>query len=237
MPKITIELDPSVPVELGALRAVLDALCGTADVPCGLEGAERAAAVVSNWAAPAPDLSHIDYRADPVAAAAAALPEPDDEPQRLDDDQTASLAFGQPTAPAAPVLDSRGMPWDARIHSEARSTNADGSWRNKRGVEAAERSRIEAALLGQPEPVAPPPPAVHPTIAALVPPPPPVAELLSFAALMQEVTPLIVAGRVTLDGVAAVCAELGVPNVMALQSRPDLLPAALVKIRTAAGAV
>lgn len=47
-----------------------------------------------------------------------------------------------PAAPSAPaatagsdMFDSEGFPWDARIHSETRNKNADGSWRIRRGVD------------------------------------------------------------------------------------------------------
>ena len=44
-----------------------------------------------------------------------------------------------PSAPAAtegsPMFDSEGYPWDARIHSETRNKNQDGSWRIRRGVD------------------------------------------------------------------------------------------------------
>lgn len=44
-----------------------------------------------------------------------------------------------PAAPAATagsdMFDTEGYPWDARIHSETRNKNADGSWRVRRGVD------------------------------------------------------------------------------------------------------
>lgn len=53
-------------------------------------------------------------------------------------------------APAASglVLDSEGLPWDSRIHTEARSTNKDGTWRAKRGLnDEAKVKAIKAELL------------------------------------------------------------------------------------------
>lgn len=109
-----------------------------------------------------------------------------------------------PLAPAAPaqapaqvgtvVLDSSGIPHDARIHQDTRKMNKDGTWQNKRGVDKALLAVVTAELLtawskpaapaplvldGTPPParvaasppVAPPPPAAPP----LAPPPGPVA--------------------------------------------------------------
>src|ERR1043165_8322493 len=42
-----------------------------------------------------------------------------------------------PNPEGAPDVDSRGLPWDERIHAGTKATNADGSWRNKRGVDKA----------------------------------------------------------------------------------------------------
>lgn len=77
-------------------------------------------------------------------------------------------------APGASVeLDSRGLPWDARIHAKGGNgpggvKNADGSWRAKRGVnDAALVASVEAELrqaLGAPAPTVaavPVPPAQH----------------------------------------------------------------------------
>lgn len=44
---------------------------------------------------------------------------------------------GAPAAGTTSELDSAGVKWDARIHSESRSTNKDGTWRQKRGVDQA----------------------------------------------------------------------------------------------------
>lgn len=59
----------------------------------------------------------------------------------------------------APDVDSRGLPWDERIHASTKATNGDGSWRNKRGVDKDVLAAVEAELAGGavpnvPEPVA-----------------------------------------------------------------------------------
>lgn len=44
-------------------------------------------------------------------------------------------------------LDSRGFPWDARIHAGAKSKNKDLTWRYKPGVDKALVPKVEAELL------------------------------------------------------------------------------------------
>ncbi len=68
--------------------------------------------------------------------------------QDADDDETA------PVANVAPgQLDSRGFPWDARIHSKAKSTNKDGSWRRLKGVNDTVVTAVEAEYkAAQPTP-------------------------------------------------------------------------------------
>lgn len=43
-------------------------------------------------------------------------------------------------------VDSRGLPWDARIHAVTQGVNRDGSWRNRRGVEDATLAAVETEL-------------------------------------------------------------------------------------------
>lgn len=57
----------------------------------------------------------------------------------------------QPDDESGPALsnathDSAGIPWDERIHSKNKGTNADGTWRKKRGVSAAEVATVEGEL-------------------------------------------------------------------------------------------
>jgi hypothetical protein len=84
-----------------------------------------------------------------------------------------------PPAPLPPVgqqLDSRGFPWDARIHSSTRSLCKDGSWKYLRGVTDEAKAIVETQI-GYP--------IVTEGLKALIasnPPPPP-------AAAMQQVPP------------------------------------------------
>ena len=59
-----------------------------------------------------------------------------------------------PVVPAAPLtsapsgeLDVNGLPWDERIHAGTKAKNADGSWRQRRGLnDPALVARVEAEL-------------------------------------------------------------------------------------------
>lgn len=67
-----------------------------------------------------------------------------------------------PPAPPAPEpivyganLDSKGLPWDERIHASSKAKVADGSWRQKRNVDPSLVTAVEAelkALMGIPAP-------------------------------------------------------------------------------------
>lgn len=46
----------------------------------------------------------------------------------------------------APGADTVGMPHDVRIHSDNKKQNADGTWRKRRGVDAAMVAAVEAEL-------------------------------------------------------------------------------------------
>ena len=70
---------------------------------------------------------------------------------------------------AARNVDSKGTPWDARIHSESKATVADGTWRKRRGVSDELFNEVMAELTaatsndeaGEDE-APPPPPADEP---------------------------------------------------------------------------
>lgn len=49
-------------------------------------------------------------------------------------------------------VDSRGLPWDARIHSSNREKGKDGVWRRRRGVSEEVEKQVEAELMGSAAP-------------------------------------------------------------------------------------
>ena len=59
--------------------------------------------------------------------------------------------IGPSTAPTVTTadtqVDSRGLPWDARIHSSNKEQGKDGVWRRRRGVDPEFEKQIEAELF------------------------------------------------------------------------------------------
>ena len=138
-----------------------------------------------------------------------------------------------PTASPAATVDSKGMPWDGRIHASSKAQVADGSWRMKRGVDYALVKQVESELrAAQAAPAAPMVPAFGPhpfgdgaqapVAAPVVPPPPPPAS--AYAALMARLSHHMGVGDIKLDQVTNACVAVGVPNVAALATREDLVP-------------
>jgi hypothetical protein len=69
------------------------------------------------------------------------------------------------------AFDKSGMPWDKRIHSSAKSVNKDGSWKKRKGAEAAEIAAVEAELRAASvpqQPTIPPAPVAAPAPQAVV---------------------------------------------------------------------
>lgn len=155
----------------------------------------------------------------------------------------APAASATPTNPAATaVFDTKGMPWDGRIHAQNKATNADGSWRSARGVDPAVKATVEAEIKGALAATAPPvaPPAAAPVAPPMpTPPAPPVAPPVAppaaetpapgpapgpapaapaggetFATLMSALTPARSKDAATWDAVTgAVLAQYGLTAV------------------------
>lgn len=159
----------------------------------------------------------------------------------------ASAAVVTPPPPPAAVdavkLDKNGLPWDARIHASSKALVADGTWRQKRGVDPVLLQTITAQLMAAvaapaappPVPAAafpPPPPAVTP------PPAPPAAPpgAGTFGELLLFVTKHQTAGTLAKTQITAVCESVGVPSTAVLSSRPDLVPVVFEKLRVLVGA-
>lgn len=78
-------------------------------------------------------------------------------------------------APAS-AADSAGIPWDERIHSETRKTNADGTWRFRRNLDVNVKNTVMAELksraTGMPVSLPAVPTTAHVAAPGIVPPPP-----------------------------------------------------------------
>lgn len=202
----------------------------------------------------------------PPAPFTAAVVPPQTAPVASTDSSPAPTAvFGQhvqiapaPVTTAAPLTappaagverDSKGMPYDGRIHSSTKAKVADGSWRYKRGTDDAYIKQIEDELRGAaaapvpaggvgtpwpfPDPVAapvvtpvvvPPPVAAPPVATPLAVPVAPSAGITTYEALMAALPPKIVSGELTAGQMQEACESYGVPSIAALSGRPDLVP-------------
>lgn len=165
-----------------------------------------------------------------------------------------------PQSPNLAEVDSKGIPWNARIHSSSRAKVADGSWKYRRGVSDEEVRRVEAELRG----------AAHDDVAALftapaatevktgevvyqqpggtvsgIAPPPPLGALPAmsgvsepdlrkeFAQLMIRVAQAKGANTITAEEVNAILAEHGVvaeKPLPLLSTKLDLVPSVAAAI-------
>jgi hypothetical protein len=157
-------------------------------------------------------------------------------------------AHFHPTVPGI-ALDSKGLPWDVRIHTSSHATNADGSWRRKRGVDEATIAQVEGELqalmsipftpsavlpfvaipeVAQASAVPPPPPPPAAVVVAPAPPAPPAPpaapEADPYIGLITRVSDLIVAKAISMDQVNAAVTAVGCASLGLLMSRPDLVP-------------
>lgn len=160
---------------------------------------------------------------------------------------TASAAA--PTIPASGVeLDSKGLPWDERIHAGTKSKLKSGEWKAKKQVHPALVASVEAELRARaaatPAPVAAvqdaaavfaAAPGVPAAPAPFVPPAAPLApaapaapsvsaDPTTFEQLMPRITAAVTAGIIAPTAVGAACAAHGVASVVTLQTNPQFVP-------------
>lgn len=163
----------------------------------------------------------------PVAPAAAPVPPP------------AAMA-APPALTASVARDASGMPWDSRIHAATKAKTADGNWRARRNLDATLKSAVEAELratmalpVPAPAPHVVPPALVTPVVSEVPPapvvpaaPPPPEASAgETFPQFMSWVSGELAAGRIKQESLVAAHKALGLPNLLALNARPDLISA------------
>jgi hypothetical protein len=138
----------------------------------------------------------------------------------------APTAHAAPSSPANGVmLDKRGLPWDARIHSSSKAILSNGNWRNMRGVDAALVAQVEAELYAtmKAAPAAPVPVGQAP-VAPVVPAPPSAeADPTDFASLVMLLSDLQLKGRITKEQIGAVVNDNGLAALPVLANRPDLV--------------
>lgn len=145
--KIEISLDTKDAADLAALMA----LVGSLGAPRSAASAYPNSATITT-----PDGNSFTVGAGPVSEIVEGLKSYDPrEPEDAEDDGAPAPIVTNPEG--APDVDSRGLPWDERIHASTKATNGDGSWRNKRGVDKALLEAVEAELAGSAVPNVPEP--------------------------------------------------------------------------------
>lgn len=192
-----------------AVRAEVAATIAQADQPD--TGADAPSAAPLEQPAPLPAAADL-FGTAPVAPPAGEPSAPIVPPPPVPSAPPAAA----PSANALPVIpagdvDKHGLPWDDRIHSGTRVKNADGSWRQRRGVDADLVKTVENELralmaiptrpgvtLGSAGPLevttdapttsAIAPPVTHgaSTAAGISPPPPPITVAASSPSVVAE---------------------------------------------------
>jgi hypothetical protein len=113
-------------------------------------------------------------------------------------------------------LDSRGLPWDRRLHARTKTKNKDGSWKGLRGVGPVVKDRIESQLKTVQEIPAPP---INPDV--------PVKD---FAAMMTLITTGITDKKIERHNVMKVLSDFGIPSIPVAATRPDLIPGIIMAL-------
>lgn len=190
------------------------------------------------------------------------LPESVNTLNDMSDDDALAILTGENTQPQSNItgeIDSEGLPWDARIHSEKKSKIANGTWRLKRGIDPAQVELVKSELKAVAAIPAPPAnPFAEVFGGANVPLPPsltgasaettgytscpastqdttatsasPSDEPITFQELMTAITGAIRAGTLTRVDVQTAIAETGLPALPLLSSRVDLIPGVVAKL-------
>lgn len=169
------------------------------------------------------------------------VPNPIPPPLLVPDASSAATLSALPTPPIPPVatvsvpsvvppvtavvldLDTRGWPWDTRIHSTAKTKKKNGEWKNARGKDAALVASVEAELAAAANTTDPGIPTAFlrdennqsPAMAAPIPPVTPPAVPVAPAVPIPPVTPP------------------AVPAVPAAQSAAELYPLVATKMSNA----
>lgn len=122
-------------------------------------------------------------------------------------------------------LDSEGVAWDERIHSETKSQNKDGTWRLRRGVDKTLVEQVIAEQRAAAEDTPPPPPAEDdaPDLPPEAPaeddtPPPPADDDVKPA----DVIKFISSNKLETATVNAMAEQLGMARAADLFTKPQL---------------
>lgn len=170
-------------------------------------------------------------------------------PQTADTASVANVPETVTPPPGVVEYDSAGLMWDARVHMEKRQKKKDGTWKIRKGIDAAIVSHVVAELFAQrqapasvllPLPLPPTPSAAAGATALPVPPAPtpmpaapvapvgnisPVAAGLSYIELVTRLSKLTQTKKFDVKDLAGILQPLGIPNLGALNGMLDKIPA------------
>jgi len=120
-----------------------------------------------------------------------------------------------PQPPIVPhvELDSKGLPWDSRIHAKTKSKNKDGTWKGLRGTSTKVLDKVQNELKTVQE--------LPPALSVPTPPDEPVKD---FAAMMSLITSSITNKKIEPHHVNKVLNNFGIPSIPVVATRPDLIP-------------
>ena len=140
-----------------------------------------------------------------------------------------------PPAPAGVELDEAGLPHDTRINPDSKSRLKTGPrancWKYKKQLDPALIAEVEAELRAAMAVAVPAAETVPPAPAAeTVPPAPAATGALDFPGIIQKVTALQNANRITPEQIQAVATAVGLASFTLLGARPDLIPAVDLEI-------
>lgn len=162
----------------------------------------------------------------------------------------AAPSASAPPAPAAPApavpdtsgtveLDVDGLPWDARIHSDATVRKAaTGKWKTRKNLAPGYKEQIEAELRGVPLAAAPAPsaPTPPPPAGTVAPEPmPSTAGGMTFAQFVQWAMGHTKAGRCNQTDVQLAVQGVGLKDVPALSQNPGKIAEVVEALKLAKG--
>ncbi len=123
-------------------------------------------------------------------------------------------------------VDSAGLPWDGRIHSGGKTKLADGTWRDKRGVDNSEREAIVAELTKVMAIPTPPAEDWEQLAAETKENAPAPASIKTLPEFVRAVTGAKLGNMMVTEAVKSV----GLESITQLGARPDLIPAVAAEL-------
>ena len=145
-----------------------------------------------------------------------------------------------PPVPDGVELDEAKLPHDSRINPDSKTKIKTGTragcWKYKKQLDAVFITQVEDELRATMALAVPAPP-VDPPLATDPPPPPAIDQVapaaaagLDFPGIIQKVTALQNANRISPEQVQGVATAVGLASFTLLGTRPDLIPAVNLEI-------